>query len=983
MGGDGLLGIEGSRGTGTRRQWLLKRKERWLVVLGIVLHAVYMLSIFDIYFKTPIVHGMDPVTPRFPGPAKRLVLLVADGLRADKFYEPDSEGNFRAPFLRSIIESQGRWGVSHARPPTESRPGHVAIIAGFYEDPSAVTKGWKANPVEFDSVFNRSRHTFAFGSPDIIPIFCGALSHCTWSSYPHEFEDFATDASFLDEWSFDQFQGLLNRSNEDQKLKELLLQDNIVIFLHLLGCDSNGHAHRPYSPIYLNNVKVVDRIAEGVYNQVERYFRDNRTAYIFTADHGMSDKGSHGDGHPSNTDTPLVAWGAGVKTARPTPRNNHSELEFRFVDEHMHDMPTPTEWGLNTVERVDVNQADIAPLMSTLLGMACPVNSVGSLPLDYINLTEAEEVEAVIANTKQVLNQFLRKSQIKKSNSLHFKPFKPLVHYAAVLDQIEDLVLSGNYEAAKKEAENLRKLALEGLNYFQTYDWLMLMTVITLGYLGWMLYLIIHVLRSYTPLATKSLKMEQSVHSRSKLGKVHMCGCLLMGIICVLLLWERSPPLYHAYTAMTVFLWTQLFSEYQFLKALWRDFSGRNTNDIIELSATTAVSVFVLEVLVHSFTERRLYTWCFLVVGVLASLYLFRSIPWRAWIPVFVLVACWFLSVFTLMPAEIPDNTPLVIASGALILMVGVIARWFDSHTEMNKYWVYVLNHDLKKPQLTLLFLLQVVLVGLASVMVWLTTNHRRRHQELLPLHQVINWSIAGFSMVLPLFSATGLFSRLTSIYLGFAPTFLLLSIGYEAVFYTALALVLVAWILFENTLLFLSKREVSSTTSRSLEDKIVLEHGNRWLQLSDLRIPLIFMVLFNVAFFGTGNFASIASFEISSVYRFITVFRPFLMSALLIFKLFIPFMLVICVFSAITKLVEVPRSGCYFLVILFSDVMTIHFFFLVRNTGSWMEIGNSISHFGIMSAQVVFVLFLFALTNIYTKDIQVRSSHLSSQKKV
>lgn len=76
MGGDGILGSERSRVTGNRRQWLLKRKERWLVVLGIVLHAVYMLSIFDIYFKTPIVHGMDPVTPRFPGPAKRLVLLV-------------------------------------------------------------------------------------------------------------------------------------------------------------------------------------------------------------------------------------------------------------------------------------------------------------------------------------------------------------------------------------------------------------------------------------------------------------------------------------------------------------------------------------------------------------------------------------------------------------------------------------------------------------------------------------------------------------------------------------------------------------------------------------------------------------------------------------------------------------------------------------------------------------------------------------------
>jgi len=99
------------------------------------------------------------------------------------------------------------------------------------------------------------------------------------------------DASFLDMWSLDKFQSLLNRSREDPKLKELLQQDNLVVFLHLLGCDSNGHAHKPYSSIYLNNVKVVDHVAESVYNLVQDYFKDNRTAYIFTADHGMSDKG--------------------------------------------------------------------------------------------------------------------------------------------------------------------------------------------------------------------------------------------------------------------------------------------------------------------------------------------------------------------------------------------------------------------------------------------------------------------------------------------------------------------------------------------------------------------------------------------------------------------------------------------------------------------------------------------------------------------
>lgn len=79
---DGILGVGEKNGrrstinTARNKQKWLSRKEKWLVVLGVILHAVYMLSIFDIYFKTPIVHGMEPVPPRFAAPAKRLVLLV-------------------------------------------------------------------------------------------------------------------------------------------------------------------------------------------------------------------------------------------------------------------------------------------------------------------------------------------------------------------------------------------------------------------------------------------------------------------------------------------------------------------------------------------------------------------------------------------------------------------------------------------------------------------------------------------------------------------------------------------------------------------------------------------------------------------------------------------------------------------------------------------------------------------------------------------
>ncbi|KAK9090504.1 hypothetical protein Sjap_023681 [Stephania japonica] len=854
---DGILGRRDSDETRADliRKKRLKKRERWLVVLGIVLHAVYMLSIFDIYFKTPIVHGMDPVLPRFKAPAKRLVLLVADGLRADKFFEPDIDGQFRAPFLRSVIKGHGRWGVSHARPPTESRPGHVAIIAGFYEDPSAVTKGWKANPVEFDSVFNRSRHTFAFGSPDIVPIFCAALPNSTWNTYPHEFEDFATDASFLDEWSLDQFQSLLNRSHDDLKLKKLLLQDNLVIFLHLLGCDSNGHAHKPFSSIYLNNVKVVDHIAESVYHLVEGYFRDNQTAYIFTADHGMSDKGSHGDGHPTNTDTPLVAWGAGVKHPRRVSRGIYFDDGFRFIDDHVHHMPTPIDWGLSGVERVDVNQADIAPLMSTLLGLPCPVNSVGNLPFGYIELNEVEEVEAAIANTKQILNQFLRKSSIlyvenqkdrkksrtssfvlltnldlKQSNSLRFKSFKQLENHTAVLDQIEHLLSVREYKAAMELLQTLRQLSMDGLYYFQTYDWSMLMMVVTLGYVGWMVNLLLHVLQSYTSFSRNINK---------KNYQVYLPGFGLM------------------------------------------------------LFAACALSISVLEFLVYSFTDRKLYTFCFLITGIVAALHVSWFVPGKSMTPFFVWVSCWILSTFTLMPAEIPDNTVLVIASGAMIILVGIAARWLDSIIEGNKSWLGILGCGKQKPKSQMLFYSQVLLVGLSAGMVWLSTSHRTQNQELLMLHQLINWSMAGISMVLPFFASEYLLARLTSIFLGFAPPFLLLSIGYEAVFYGALGLVLMSWILYESALLYSNRSKMSSNV-RDTKGK-TLERDERCLELSDIRVPLTFLVLFNVAFFGTGNFASIASFEISSVYRFITIFSPFLMAALLIFKLFIPFMLVIC----------------------------------------------------------------------------------------
>ena len=69
-----------------------------------------------------------------------------------------------------------------------------------------MTKGWKTNPVEFDSLFNQSRYTWAWGSPDILPMFSMSVPHMYADSYPPDFEDFGRDGSHLDTWVFQRIQ---------------------------------------------------------------------------------------------------------------------------------------------------------------------------------------------------------------------------------------------------------------------------------------------------------------------------------------------------------------------------------------------------------------------------------------------------------------------------------------------------------------------------------------------------------------------------------------------------------------------------------------------------------------------------------------------------------------------------------------------------------------------------------------------------------
>lgn len=61
-------------------------------------------------------------------------------------------------------------------------------------------------------------------------------------------------------------------------------------------------------------------------------------------------------------------------------------------------------------------------------------------------------------------------------------------------------------------------------------------------------------------------------------------------------------------------------------------------------------------------------------------------------------------------------------------------------------------------------------------------------------------------------------------------------------------------------------------------------------------------------------------------------------------------------------------------LVMAISDVLTMNFFWLVRDEGSWLDIGTSISHFVIASVLCVFVAGLEFVSEIFVSGVEVGS---------
>ncbi len=270
----------------------------------------------------------------------------------------------------------------------------------------------------------------------------------------------------------------------------------------------------------------------------------------------------------------------------------------------------------------------------------------------------------------------------------------------------------------------------------------------------------------------------------------------------------------------------------------------------------------------------------------------------------------------------------------------------------------------------------------LLAIMVTRSSIVSLQAKKGLPLGgQILGWLTLTASLSLPfvhkLRPNNHYLHRLIVIFLTFAPSFIILTISYEGLFYFAFCTTLITWVRLEHRIYTFSnpapittKATSSPTTTDALSSKPLSQY--RPLTLADVRISLIFFFLLQSAFFSTGNIASISSFSLDAVYRLIPIFDPFSQGALLLFKIMVPFAVISANLGILNLRLGLEPSALFMVVMAISDVMTLNFFWMVRDEGSWLDIGTSISHFFIGSSLNVFVAGLEGLSGWFIEGVEV-----------
>ena len=445
-----------------------------IIVIGILFHLIFSYSMLDIFFNFKINYGMTPHPPSLNEneiPSKRVSIIIIDGARMDTLFNLISSG--KTPFLKEVIEERGIYGISHTKAPTETYPCITALFTGHFYDGAISLKHYFKKSFILDSVFNESRHSWAFGRD--INFLQKNAKNLEFADYPleeykvyelNDYEMFYTSTK------------LFENATLNETLNNMLNQNKILFVHHLNYSDRIGHVYGPTSKRLKNHFKKLDKRFRQLEQDFNNFYKDNRTTFIITSDHGMNESHNHGDSDPNITRTPFIAWGAAIK------HDNYideyiNKNEFNFTD-------------FAKIIKYEINQIDIPALISGLLGINFPKNSLGEVPIDILNLSDEIKSKILLGNMRQIYEIYKIEND-KKSKSILYRSFYPLKHIDQKINDILNHIENNDFISSINKILKLIKAIKEGINYVFNYDKLYLKFIVLFGHILYLIFILLFV----------------------------------------------------------------------------------------------------------------------------------------------------------------------------------------------------------------------------------------------------------------------------------------------------------------------------------------------------------------------------------------------------------------------------------------------------------------------------------------------------------
>jgi hypothetical protein len=316
---------------------------------------------------------LDPGTPRL---ARRVFLVVIDGLRLDRSYQ--------LPFLDEL-RRRGVDSEATSHYPTWSRPNYVSILTGVPPRASGVRTNHHVTPVQLDSLMDRARaaglRVATATDYDVLPrMFLRRKSSAGASHVPLDVDTEASIdigvgepvaqaavrspdadlASPFDDARYAPWPGGFTEAGS------ALAAGNADLVVLLVGAvDAAGHTHGGDSPAYREAEDSVDHALARVLAHVDLA----QDAVIVTADHGHTKRGGHGGVEPEVLAVPLVAAGAGIRPGQVA---------------------------------VDAGLIDIAPTVAALLGLPAPGHGLGRTLTEILAFDDAARTRRVAADHERL-----------------------------------------------------------------------------------------------------------------------------------------------------------------------------------------------------------------------------------------------------------------------------------------------------------------------------------------------------------------------------------------------------------------------------------------------------------------------------------------------------------------------------------------------------------------------------------------------------